>query len=196
MTNDGLHAPELGLHAPELGLRARAMVQSAGSDFCVCMRPSSSSGLLPLLPASNVRAGLVRWLVLLLLVFDQFSAPWHGHHHDSGAESIVAVAAHAGVHAGVHADVTASEALAQIHAEAPDHPSTWAHAATVLRSEVGQSLAMVDDSDDGRVPSWPTARLTPAIEEPSRLALANPHLPPTPLQRGLWPSPQAPPSGA
>ena len=86
--------------------------------------------------ASTARAahGLARWLVLLLLVFDQFSTPWHTHHHDSAVDGTVVAALHAGGHP--------SEVLAESHAEAPDHRSTWAHATTVLRSKVGPSLPL------------------------------------------------------
>ena len=150
------------------------------------MRPPRS-GSQTALRASTGRAaqGLARWLVLLLLVFDQFSAPWHTHHHDSGADGTVVAA--------LHADGHPSEVLAESHAEAPDHRSTWAHATTVLRSKVGPSLTRVGDNDDGPVSLWPVARLTPAIKVPTRLAIARRHEPPTPACRSLRPSPQAPP---
>ena len=150
------------------------------------MRPPRS-GSQTALRASTGRAahGLARWLVLLLLVFDQFSAPWHTHHHDSGVDG-TAVAA-------VHADGLQSEVLAETHAEAPDHRSTWAHATTVLRSKVGPSLTTAGDNDDVHVSLWPVARLAPAINEPTRLAIASHHEPPTPACRSLRPSPQAPP---
>ena len=129
--------------------------------------------------------GLARWLVLLLLVFDQFSAPWHAHHHDSGVDGAVGAAVHAD---GVHA-----EALGETHAEAPDHRSTWTHATTVLRTETGPFLSMAADNDDEHVSLWPVARLTPAIKEPSRPAIAARQELPTPAYRSLRPSPQAPP---
>ena len=136
---------------------------------------------------STARAahGLARWLVLLLLVFDQFSAPWHTHHHDSRVDGTVVAA--------VHADELQSGLLAETHAEAPDHKSTWAHATTLLRSEIASSVAMAGDIDDGHVSLWPVARLTPAIKEPTRLAIASLPEPPTPAYRSLRPSPQAPP---
>ena len=150
------------------------------------MRPSRS-GSQTALRASMASAahGLARWLVLLLLVFDQFSAPWHTHHHDSGVDGYV--------FAAVHEDGRQSEVLVETHAEAPDHRSTWAHATTLLRSEVAPFVAMARDYDDGHVPLWPVARLTPAIKEPTRLAIASRHEPPTPAYRSLRPSPQAPP---
>lgn len=129
--------------------------------------------------------GLARWLVLLLLVFDQFSAPWHTHHHDSGVDGTVVAA--------VHADGLQSKVLTETHAEAPDHRSTWAHATTLLRSEVASSLTMAGDNDDGDVSLWPVARLTPAIIASTRLVIASHHEPPIPAYRSLRPSPQAPP---
>ena len=130
--------------------------------------------------------GLARWLVLLLLVFDLFSAPWHTHHHDSGVDGTVVAA--------VHADGLQSEVLGETHAEAPDHRSTWAHATTLLRSGVGLALTMAGgDNDDGHVSLWPVARLAPAIKEPTRPAITARLELPTPAYRSLRPSPQAPP---
>lgn len=151
------------------------------------MRPSRSGSQIALLASmASAAHGLARWLVLLLLVFDQFSAPWHTHHHDNGVDGI-AVAA-------VHADGLQSQVLGETHVEAPDHRSTWAHANTLLRSAVGLSLTMGGgDNDDGHVSLWPIARLTPAIKEPSRPAIAARQELPTPAYRSLRPSPQAPP---
>ena len=150
------------------------------------MRPSRS-GTQTALRASIASAacGLARWLVLLLLVFDQFSAPWHTHHHDSGVDGTVVAAA--------HANGLQPEMLAEAHAEAPDHRSAWAHATTLLRSEVASTVPMARDNDDAHVSLWPVARLTPAIHELSHLAIASHPEPPTPAYRSLRPSPQAPP---
>lgn len=147
----------------------------------------SRSGSQTALRESTARAtpGLARWLVLLLLVFDQFSTPWHTHHHDSGVDGTVV--------ATVHADGLQSGLLAETHAEPPDHRATWAHATTLLRSEVDPSLTLAGDIDNGPVSLWPVARLRPAIKEPTRLAIASLPEPPTPAYRSLRPSPQAPP---
>jgi hypothetical protein len=147
----------------------------------------SRSGSQTALPKSTARAahGLARWLVLLLLVFDQFSAPWHTHHHDSGVDGTVV--------ATVHVHGLQSGLLAETHAEAPDHKSTWAHATTVLRSEVDLSVSTAGDIDEGQVSLWPVARLTPAINEPIRRAIVSFPEPPTPAYRSWRPSPQAPP---
>ena len=173
------------------------------------MRPSRSSSLTAL-RASTARAahGLARWLVLLLLVFDQFSAPWHPHHHDSGVDGTALAAVHAAVHAAVLAAVPAdglqSEGFAQTHAqtqtqthaEAPDHRSTWVHATTVLRSEVGHSLTWAGDDDEAPVSLWPAGRLPPATKASTRLVIASHHEPPTAAYRSLRPVPRAPPGRA
>ena len=147
----------------------------------------SRSGYQTALRKSTARAahGLARWLVLLLLVFDQFSAPWHAHHHDSGVDGTVV--------ATVHAHRLQSGLLAETHAEAPDHKSTWVHATTLLRSEIVFSVATAGDIDDGHVSLWPVARLTPAIKEPTRRAIVSFPEPPAPAHRSWRPSPQAPP---
>ena len=162
------------------------------------MRSSRSSSLTAL-RASTARAahGLARWLVLLLLVFDQFSAPWHPHQHDSGVDGAALAAVHATVHAAALAAVTAvglqSEGFAQTHAEAPDHRSTWVHATTVLRSEVGHALTRAGDDDEGPVSLWPAARLPPVTKASTRLVIASHHAPPKPAYRSLRPAPRAPP---
>lgn len=172
--------------SPGWAAHARAIVQRAFSCPPVHMRPSRS-GSQTALRASTARAahGLARWLVLLLLVFDQFSAPWHTHHHDSGVDGTAVAALQA---VGLQSDV-----LAETHADAPDHRSTWAHATTVLRSEVGPAVTSAGDNDEVHVSLWPVPRLTPAIKESTHLAIANHHEPPTPAYRSLRPSPQAPP---
>lgn len=150
------------------------------------MRPFRSGSQMALrAPTARAAHGLARWLVLLLLVLDQFSAPWHTHHHDSGIDG-TAVAA-------LHAVGLQSEVLAETHAEAPDHRSTWAHATTLLRSEAGPALKCACDNDESHVSLWPAARLTPTINEPPCLAIAGYHEPSTPAYRSLRPSPQAPP---
>ena len=188
--------------SPGWAAPVRAIVRRAISCPSVHMRPSRSSSLTAL-RASTARAahGLARWLVLLLLVFDQFSAPWHPHQHDSGVDGTALAAVHAAVPAAVLAAVPAvglqsegfAQTHAQTHAEAPDHRSTWVHATTVLRSEVGHALTRAGGDDEGPVSLWPAARLPPATKASTRLAIASHHAPPTPAYRSLWPSPQAPP---
>ena len=180
----------------------RAIVRRAISCPSVHMRPSRSRSVTALrAPTARAAHGLARWLVLLLLVFDQFSAPWHPHHHDSGVDGTALAAVHAAVHAAalaavpaaVPADGLQSEGFAQTHAEAPDHRSTWVHATTVLRSEVGHSLTRAGDDDEGPVSLWPAVRLSPATKAATRLVSASHHVAPTAACRSLRPAPRAPP---
>jgi hypothetical protein len=69
----------------------------------------------------NSAWGFFRWLVILLLVLDQLSAPFHGHHHDGLPD--------------LHAHFVSEEhAQNEAHVEAPqaEHPS---HALLTLRAE-------------------------------------------------------------
>lgn len=138
----------------------------------------------PVPPASRglTAHALVRWLLVLLLMFDQIGAPWHAHHHDSGVDgSAVATAAHA-------------DALESVnHVDAPDDSPAWAHATTVLRIEAGPALSAADDTGFAPAPAWPPARLTPEARVSIRLAVASQHEPPTPAALRLPHSPQAPP---
>lgn len=173
--------------AARAGVRpVQAIVRRVFFCFCPPMRLPSSSVPTALRPSSARAAhGLVRWLVLLLLVFDQFSAPWHTHHHSSGVDG-TAVAA-------VHADGLEAEVRAEMRAEAPDHRSSWAHATTALRDEAGPCLTWAGDDDAGHGSFWPAARLTEAAQASTRLGVASHQEPPTSAQRSLRPSPRAPP---
>ena len=145
--------------------------------------PSSPTAARP--SSARVARGLARWLVLLLLVFDQFSAPWHTHHHSSGVDG-TAVAA-------LQADGHAAKVLAEMRSEAPDHRASWAHATTALRDEAGPFLTWAGDDGAGHGSFWPAARLTEATQASARRAVASHQEPPTSAQRSLRPSPRAPP---
>ena len=82
--------------SPRWAAPVRAIVRLAFPGPSVLMR-LSRSGSQTALRESTARAahGLARWLVLLLLVFDQFSTPWHTHHHDSGVDGTVVATVHA-----------------------------------------------------------------------------------------------------
>lgn len=125
---------------------------------------------------------LVRWLFVLLLMFDQVGAPWHAHHHDSGVDGVaVAIAAHAGADESV------------THVDAPGDRPSWVHATTVLRIEAGPALFAADDSAFAPAPAWPPARLTPEARVFIRQAIVSQHEPRTPADLRLPHSPQAPP---
>ncbi len=142
----------------------------------------TSANALPAPLASRARAayGLVGWLLVLLLVFDQLSAPWHAHRHNSGIDGTVVAAVHSGAIGS------------ETHAEAADDRPLWVHATTLLRSEAGWLLTVAGDTDHGPVPLWPADRLAPAVEG-ARLAVASQRKLPPPAHRSHPPPPQAPP---
>lgn len=153
------------------------------------MRPVPPSALIAL-HVSTARAAQrwARWLIVLLVMFDLVGAPWHGHRHDSGLNGTFVAA--------VRADAVVSEIHAATHAQAIDERSSWAHATTALRIEAGPALTAAGDNDDGPVPSWPAARLRPAVEGAAGPAVAGRSEPPPPVHRSLPPAPQAPPRRA
>lgn len=136
----------------------------------------------PLAPRALTAHALVRWLLVLLLMFDQVGAPWHAHHHDSGVDGmVVATAAHA-------------EALESVtHVDAPDDRPSWVHATTVLRVEAGPALTAADDAGFAPTPAWPPVRLSPVARVFIRQAIVSQHELPTPADLRLPHSPQAPP---
>ena len=135
-----------------------------------------------LAPCALTAWSLVRWLLVLLLMFDQVGAPWHAHHHDSGVDGVVVATA-------THAE--ADESVK--HVDAPDDQPLWAHATTVLRIEAGPALSAADDSAFAPAPAWPAARLTPEARVFIRQAVVSQHEPRTPADLRLPHSPQAPP---
>lgn len=147
-------------------------------------QPTHATKALPAPRAMTSRA-LVRWLLVLLLMFDQVGAPWHAHHHDSGVDGVVLAIA---VHAEADGSVT--------HVDAPDDRHLWAHATTVLRVEAGLALSVADDAAVAPVPAWPPTRLTPEARVFIRQAIVSQHEPRTPADLRLPHSPQAPPRRA
>ena len=145
--------------------------------------------------------GLARWLLVLLLVFDQVGAPWHAHRHDSGVDGAGVSAVVSAVGGPVHADAdgagSAFEPHAETEAHAPDERPSWAHATTVLRIESGLSLAAAADAADAApAPSWPDANPAPRAANAFTRVLARRMEPSRPVHRSLPPAPQAPPRRA
>lgn len=149
------------------------------------MRLFPANTLCPALPArARAACGLLRWLLVLLLVFDLVATPWHTHHHDNGIDgTAMAAMAHAAL-------------AAEAHADASDERPSWGHATTVLRIEAGPALAAAGGTDCGPPPAWPTDHLAPAAQARTRLAVASSHALPRPAHRSLPPPPQAPPRRA
>ena len=79
--------------------------------------------------ASLVRALLLaRWLLVLVLAWDQIASPLHRHHHDSGIDASWISAAQEEAGASV------------LHVDGDDHGSEFAHAtlAVQLQAQTGQ----------------------------------------------------------
>lgn len=124
---------------------------------------------------------LLRWLLVLVLVWDQVSSPLHQHQHDSGVDSQwLTASAH---------DAQASAA----HLEDDDHDLRASHAVLAVRPQLDlSSLALGDDSDHGFASSQDCALAEPGPAEAQaagRAALARPHC----KYRSLPPAGRAPP---
>lgn len=154
--------------------------------------PSAPARPVPRAKPAWGACGLVRWLLVLLLAFDQIGAPWHAHHHDSGVDGSFSSAVHA---ADAH-PALGIETHLDAAAHAPDSRQAWAHATTALRVEAGLAPASADDADAGPAPAWPGVTLVPTAHCAAMLATASLYEPRRPAHRSLPPSPQAPPRRA
>lgn len=124
---------------------------------------------------------LLRWLLVLVLVWDQVSSPLHQHRHDSGVDSQwLPASAH-------DAQATAT------HLEDDHHDLRASHAVLAVRSQLDRcSPALGDDSDHGVAPSHDCALAEPGPAEAQAAgsaALAQPHS----THRSLPPAGRAPP---
>lgn len=108
----------------------------------------------------------------MVLVFDQLSAPFHHHQHDSGIDAVaVELAEDAASH-----ELTAEAVASRVHADDhdDDHGDTRVgHSATALRTQVASDLSGVhslgdalivatafvvvfpDEEVDAPAPTWP-----------------------------------------
>lgn len=111
----------------------------------------------------------LRWLLVLLLVFDQVSAPLHRHHHHAGVDAVGTSPGHsqADHHAGLDLDQ-----------DDDGDGQTAHHASGGLRSAPGASVQATDAGPDAAafaiywsVAAW-FAQLAPVPERTWRLALA------------------------
>jgi hypothetical protein len=103
---------------------------------------------------------LLRWLLVLLIAFDQVGSPLHRHHHDSGVDAAHWVPGAAG----------ASSVGLHILRERDDPGRTIFHANTAVRSEARLLLGSGPEAAD-------TERLVALIWPEPRLALAALHAP-------------------
>jgi len=124
---------------------------------------------------------LLRWLLVLVLVWDQVSSPLHHHRHDSGVDAQwLTASAH-------DAKVTAP------HLESDDHDLRASHAVLAVRPQLDlSSLTLGDDTSHSIAPSQASALVEPGPAEAEAAgigAFARPHS----TQRSLPPAGRAPP---
>ncbi len=123
--------------------------------------------------------GLARWLLILLLVFDQVGSPLHNHHHDSGIDAHALELAHADASANAsHRDLTDSGAFLY-------------HSVTAVKNEV--HLAAMPAGDSAALLAFPSAltlfALQKVVDHPARSELTPGSL----IYRSLPPDTRAPP---
>lgn len=147
------------------------------------MRPRRSASLptLPRPPALGLW-WLARWLLVLLLAWDQAASPLHQHHHDSGVDAHWSSAPHA------------QGAGPAPHIEDADDAAHLAHAVIAIRPRIDPSAQPVADAGTALIAQALAA--VPALDEPpSRHALPWPDGRPPPFASPLClpPAGRAPP---
>jgi hypothetical protein len=124
---------------------------------------------------------LVRWLLVLVLVWDQVSSPLHQHRHDSGVDAQWVTASAHGAQASTP------------HLEDGDHDLRASHAVLAVRPQLNlSSLALGDDLDPGDAPGQERALAEPGLEETQAVGIAAFARPPS-THRSLPPAGRAPP---
>lgn len=129
----------------------------------------------------TVRALLfVRWLLVLVLIWDQVGSPLHDHHHDSGVDAHWASAA------------THSDPVAIAHAADGDDDLRISHAVMAVRPQVDLSPLAVGDSPDSRLFHGPAVSAAAVV--PGAIAIAPADVTAArPVHRSLPPAGRAPP---
>lgn len=139
-------------------------------------------------PADRFASGLsgawlfARWLLVLAMVFDQFSAPFHHHHHD-GVEVQLEL--------GVSHDLLGG---GETHAYSDEHlaGSHFAMAIRVDPSHIGQLPAV--DPADAAIAVNTSLQLLAALDTPApEHWVRDPSTPDFPSHRSLPPAGRAPP---
>lgn len=124
---------------------------------------------------------LLRWLLVLVLVWDQVSAPLHHHGHDSGVDS---------AWLGASADIGQN---AGPHLEGSDHDLPFSHAVLAVRPQLDLSSFFTGDDPGQSLVLFQTfARLWPSPGAhliPDGASPAPPHS----THRSLPPAGRAPP---
>lgn len=135
---------------------------------------------------------LLHWMMVLILVMDLASSPWHAHHHEGGPDSNVAHAAqivdrHDFMHG--HGDETA------LHLDA-DHSAHVVHSVLALRTSPIQlaGAQLQDNPQDLECPFWLSGGSVPPTVEANVRWRPGKEREPIPLFRTLPPDGHAPPT--
>ena len=134
---------------------------------------------------------LLRWLLVLLIAFDQIGSPLHRHHHDSGVDAAHWVSSAGG---------TTSIGLHSLR-ERDEPGGTIFHANTAVRSEarlqLGSGSTKAPDAQRLVALIWPEPLLAPALLQAPLASLADTAAPPPPASwNELLPEGRAPPQRA
>lgn len=131
-------------------------------------------------PSATPAVWLLRWLVVLVLIWDQAGSPLHQHQHDSGVDAQwLSASAHGFQAAGPHL-------------EDGDHDLRMSHAVLAVRPQLDLSpLAFGDESDSSFASPHVPAQATPDPRE--RLIPAAAASVPHSTYRSLPPAGRAPP---
>lgn len=130
------------------------------------------------MPVSLVRAlWILKWLLVLVLAWDQIASPLHQHRHDSGVD---------GSWIGAHAEVAGSE---ELHMDEGDHSSGFMHAITAVQSASGQ----LSSASEPYVLFFAFAEIFDLVQRMEHQALPAYIAPIYPSFRSLPPGGRAPP---
>lgn len=125
---------------------------------------------------------LLRWLLVLVLMWDQVGSPLHHHHHDSGVDGSALTTSH------VDGEADA------LHVEDADGSLEFSHAVMAVRPQPQLGAVAADRSDGvdlGQVVHAP-ANAVP-LADPQSLPWLDARPPPRSSYRSLPPAGRAPP---
>ena len=139
---------------------------------------------------------VLRCLLLLLLVFDQVSAPFHAHLHEGSADMHQLAAAHADTHAATQDDAVAHGLHDDdAHAASGQH-ALASHSMLAIRAQAARGVDLSIAVDDGNAVLLPkaapvaTLSSVDAISSPRWRSRATPDIP---FHLSLPPASRAPP---
>ena len=125
---------------------------------------------------------LVRWLLVLLLVWDQAGSPLHRHHHDSDIDGYALTASHDDGAADVE------------HLEDPDGDFHFSHAVMAVRPQLRSSTVAAGEAEGVVLAQAVLKPVHGALAARSRpLPWSDTHPPAHALHRSLPPAGRAPP---